>query len=117
MSQVPIPAGTRKVTAPGQTGDMFKSGDMISAEHMSALLNVAAKAVNGLLTDANVKAPGGTYDGIAESKIAFVDTDEVGHNHDGENSSALAPGSVEDDNIHPLARFANVVYADPSVSQ
>lgn len=112
MSQVPIPTGTARVTAPGSAAFIFSSGDMVSGEQFSALINVVVKAVNGGLTDANVKAPGGTYNGIAESKIAFVDTDEVGHTHDGQNSAPLAAGSVDDGNINALARFANVVYTN-----
>lgn len=92
MSQTPIPWGIDGST------EVFQPNELISAEHLSAVINSAAKRVNSGLTDANVRTPEVGYDGIPEAKVTFVDPDGAGHNHDGVNSAPIRRGVV----THPI---------------
>lgn len=87
MSQTPIPSS---VTAAGlvQIG-----GRMVSAEELSADLNLVIRTLNGGLTDVNIRAIGGGYTGILETDVTFSTFDGPGHNHDGVNSALPGPNS------------------------
>lgn len=93
MSQVIIPPGVKDS---GHT--VWFVNQPVIVEEISASFNEAIRAINGNLTDVNMRErdlPHGTdYDGMWENYIEFTDTDGIGHNHDGINSAPLADHTV-----------------------